>query len=180
MTRWKAAGSAPRNVEDKLWKQFRAAQDVFFTARDEANAALDKEYEENAVVKEAILADAEKLLPVKDVESARRAWLEIADRWEAAGKVPRGRVKEMEGRLRKVEQAIRDASDQAWNATDPEKSARADDMIGKLERAIEDIRADLDQAKSDGDKKKIAELEETLASRESFLAMAQKASSDFS
>ncbi len=180
MTRWKAAGSAPRNVEDKLWKQFRAAQDVFFTARDEANAALDKEYEENAVVKEAILADAERLLPVKDVESARRAWLEIADRWEAAGKVPRGRVKEMEGRLRKVEQAVRDASNQAWNATDPEKSARADDMIGKLERAIEDIRSDLDQAKSDGDKRKIAELEETLASRESFLAMAQKASSDFS
>ena len=180
MTRWKAAGSAPRNVEDKLWKQFRAAQDVFFTARDEANAALDKEYEENAVVKEAILADAEKLLPVKDLETARRAWLEIADRWEAAGKVPRGRVKEMEGRLRKVEQAVREASDQAWNATDPEKSARADDMIGKLERAIGDIRADLDQAKSDGDKKKIAELEETLASRESFLAMAQKASSDYS
>ena len=133
MTRWKAAGSAPRNVEDKLWKQFRAAQDVFFSARDEANAALDKEYEENAVVKEAILADAEKLLPVKDLETARRAWLEIADRWEAAGKVPRGRVKEMEGRLRKVEQAVREASDQAWNATDPEKSARADDMIGKLE-----------------------------------------------
>lgn len=42
MSRWKAAGSAPRNVEDKLWKRFRAAQDVFFTARDEANAALDK------------------------------------------------------------------------------------------------------------------------------------------
>ena len=143
MTRWKAAGSAPRNVEDKLWKRFRAAQDVFFTARDEANAALDKEYEENAVVKEAILVDAEKLLPIKDLEAARRAWLDIADRWEAAGKVPRGRVKEMEGRLRKVEQAVREASDQAWNRTDPEKSARADDMIGKLQKAIDDTRADL-------------------------------------
>ena len=88
MSRWKAAGSAPRNVEDKLWKRFRAAQDVFFTARDEANAALDQEYEENAVVKEAILVDAEKLLPIKDLETARRAWLDIADRWEAAGKVP--------------------------------------------------------------------------------------------
>ena len=180
MTRWKAAGSAPRNVEDKLWKQFRAAQDVFFTARDEANAALDKEYEENAVVKEAILADAEKLLPVKDLETARRAWLEIADRWEAAGKVPRGRVKEMEGRLRKVEQAVREASDQAWNATDPEKSARADDMIGKLERAIEDIRADLEKAEKAKDTKKVKKLKEDLASRESFLEMAEKAQADFS
>ena len=180
MTRWKAAGSAPRNVEDKLWKQFRAAQDVFFSARDEANAALDKEYEENAVVKEAILVDAEKLLPVKDLESARRAWLEIADRWEAAGKVPRGRVKEMEGRLRKVEQAVREASDQAWNRTDPEKSARADDMIGKLQKAIDDTRADLEKAEAAGDSKKVKKLKEDLASRESFLKMAQKAQADFS
>ena len=180
MTRWKAAGSAPRNVEDKLWKRFRSAQDVFFTARDEANAALDKEYEENAVVKEAILVDAEKLLPIKDLEAARRAWLEIADRWEAAGKVPRGRVKEMEGRLRKVEQAVREASDQAWNRTDPEKSARADDMIDKLQKAIDDTRADLEKAEAAGDAKKVKNLQDTLASRESFLEMAQKAQADFS
>ncbi|MGI9085195.1 MAG: DUF349 domain-containing protein, partial [Aeromicrobium sp.] len=102
MSRWKAAGSAPRNVEDKLWKHFRAAQDVFFTARDEANAALDKEFEENAVVKEAILVEAEKLLPIKDLEAVRHAWHGIGDHWGAAGKVPRGRVKEMGGWLRKV------------------------------------------------------------------------------
>ena len=180
MTRWKAAGSAPRNVEDKLWKRFRAAQDVFFTARDEANAALDKEYEENAVVKEAILADAEKLLPITDLEAGRRAWLEIADRWEAAGKVPRGRVKEMEGRLRAVEQAVREASDQAWNSTDPEKSARADDMIGKLQKAIDDTRADLAKAEAAGDTKKVKALKDDLASRESFLEMAEKAQADFS
>lgn len=180
MSRWKAAGSAPRNAEDKLWKRFRTAQDVFFTARDEANAALDKEYEENAVVKEAILVDAEKLLPIKDLEAARRAWHDIADRWEAAGKVPRGRVKEMEGRLRKVEQAVRAANEQEWQRTDPEKSARADDMVAKLESAIEDLRADLAEAEKGGDAKKIKDLRENLESRESFLAMAQKASSDYS
>src|SRR5687768_1727870 len=180
MSRWKAAGSAPRNVEDKLWKRFRAAQDVFFTARDEANAALDREYEENAVVKEAILADAEKLLPITDLDAARRAWLEIADRWEAAGKVPRGRVKEMEGRLRSVEKAVREASDQAWNRTDPEKSARADDMIGKLQKAIDDTRADLEKAEAAGDATKVKKLKDDLKSRQSFLEMAEKAQADFS
>jgi hypothetical protein len=180
MSRWKAAGSAPRNVEDKLWKRFRAAQDVFFTARDEANAALDQEYEQNAVVKEAILVEAEKLLPIKDLEAARRAWLDLADRWEAAGKVPRSRVKEMEGRLRAVEQAVREASDQAWTRTDPEKSARADDMIGKLQKAIDDTRADLEKAEKAGDAKKVKKLQDDLASRESFLEMAEKAQADFS
>ncbi len=180
MTRWKAAGSAPRNVEDKLWKRFRTAQDAFFTARDEANAALDQEYEQNAVVKDQILIEAEKLLPITDLDAARRAWHGIADRWEAAGKVPRGRVKEMEGRLRTVEQAIRAAGDQEWTRTDPEKSARADDMIGKLQKAIDDTRADLEKAEAAGDTKKVKKLQDDLASRESFLQMAEQAQADFS
>ena len=69
---------------------------------------------------------------------------DIADRWEAAGKVPRDRMKELEGRIRKVEQAIRDAESEQWKRTDPEKSARADDMVSKLETALAKIQADLD------------------------------------
>jgi hypothetical protein len=180
MNEWKKAGSAPRNVEDKLWKRFRAAQDAFFTARDEANAKLDAEYEVNAEKKLEILADAEKLLPIKDVDAARKAWLDIADRWEAAGKVPRARISEFEGRIRKVEQAVHEATDNAWNRTDPEKSARADDMIGKLEKAIDETKADLAAAEASGNARKVKDLQETLASRESFLEMAQKAQADFS
>lgn len=179
MARWKQAGSAPRDVEEDLWKRFRAAQDAFFTARDAANAAMEEEFRANAVVKEGILAEAEKLLPVKDVDAARRAWADIADRWEAAGKVPRDRIKELEGRLRTVEQAIRGAQEKAWKRTDPEKSARADDMIGKLEKAIEDLESDLAAAHEAKDTKRIKEVEENLASRRSFLEMAQKAANEF-
>jgi hypothetical protein len=179
MQRWKAAGSAPRNVEDALWKKFRAVQDVFFSARDAANAAQDEEFAANATVKEAILAEAEKLLPITDLEAARRAMAGYSERWEAAGKVPRDRVKELEGRLRAVESAVRDASEQAWKRTDPEKSARADDMNSKLEKAIADLEADLAAAQESGDKKRIKDVEENLASRKSFLEMAQKAATDF-
>ncbi|MCX6407979.1 MAG: DUF349 domain-containing protein [Propionibacteriales bacterium] len=179
MTRWKAAGSAPRNVEDKLWKRFRAAQDVFFQARDAANAALDEEFAANAVVKEQLLVEAEALLPVTDLDKARRALNDIADRWEAAGKVPRGRVKELEGRLRTVEQAVRAAGEQEWKRSDPEKSARADDMIGKLQRAIDETREALAKAEAAGDARKVKDLTAKLESNESFLAMAQKAAADF-
>ncbi len=179
MTRWKAAGSAPRNVEDKLWKRFRAAQDVFFQARDAANAALDEEFAANAVVKEQLLVEAEALLPVTDLDKARRALNDIADRWEAAGKVPRGRVKELEGRLRTVEQAVRAAGEQEWKRSDPEKSARADDMIGKLQRAIDETREALAKAEAAGDARKVKDLSAKLESNESFLAMAQKAAADF-
>ena len=179
MTRWKAAGSAPRNVEDALWKRFRAAQDVFFTARDAANAAEDEEFRANAVVKEQILIEAEKLLPIKDLDAARRAMANISERWEAAGKVPRDRIKELEGRLRTVESAIRAASENEWKRTDPEKSARADDMVSKLEAAIADLEADLAAAQASGNAKKVKDIEDNLASRRAFLETAQKAAADF-
>jgi len=179
MQRWKEAGSAPRNVEDALWKKFRAVQDVFFSARDAANAAEDEEFRANAIVKEAILAEAEKLLPITDLDAARRAMGALSERWEAAGKVPRDRIKDLEGRLRTVESAIRSAGDNEWKRTDPEKSARADDMISKLEKAITDLEAELAAAHADGNAKKIKDAEENLASRRAFLDMAQKAASDF-
>ena len=180
MTEWKKAGSAPRNVEDKLWKKFRAAQDAFFTARDEANALLDAEYEVNAEKKLEILAEAEKLLPIKDIDAARKAWLDIADRWEAAGKVPRAKISEFEARIRKVEQAVRDATESKWKKTDPEKSARADDMIGKLQRAIDEVGEKITAAEAKGDKKKVKDLEADKASKEAFLDMAKKAQADYS
>jgi hypothetical protein len=89
-------------------------------------------------------------------------------------------MKELEGRLRKVEQAIRGAEDEQWRRTDPEKSARADDMVSKLEAALAQIQADLDAARASGDQRKVKDLEENLASRQQFLDMARKASADFS
>lgn len=180
MRDWKAAGPAPRDVDEQLWKRFRGAQDAFFGARDAANAALDEEFAANAEVKEKILVEAEALLPVTDLESAKRAFRDIADRWDAAGKVPRDRMKDLEARIRKVEQAIRGLEDEQWRKSDPEKSARANDMVTKLEDAIAGVEKDLEKARAAGNDKKVKELEENLASRQQFLELARKASEEFS
>ena len=180
MQKWRKAGPAPRAVEDKLWKKFRATQDVFFSARDAANAEQDVEFGKNADIKREILIEAEALLPIKSLDAARKTWQSIADRWEAAGKVPRDQIKELEGRIRTVENAIRNAEQNEWKRTDPEKSARADDMISKLEAAIAEIEADIEKAKAAGNDKKVASLTENLASRNAFLDMARQTASDFS
>ncbi|WP_245994430.1 DUF349 domain-containing protein [Nocardioides immobilis] len=179
MRQWKAAGPAPKGVDDELWKRFRAAQDTFFGARDAANAALDAEFAANAVVKEQLILEAEALLPVTDLQAAKTAFRDLADRWDEAGKVPRDRIKELEGRMRTVEQAIRKVEDEQWKRTDPEKSARADDMVAKLEAAIAEAEAKLEKARAAGDAKKIRELEENLEGRRSFLDMAKRASADY-
>jgi hypothetical protein len=169
MRQWKAAGPAPKEIDDALWRRFRGAQDV---------AA-------NAEVKEQLLVEAEALLPQiqaggADLAAAKAAFRDIAERWDAAGKVPRDRIRELEGRIRKVEQAIKAVEDEQWRKSDPEKSARADDMINKLVEAIAKVEADLDQARAAGDAKRIASLEENLESRRQFLEMAKRASADFS
>ena len=115
-----------------------------------------------------------------DLDAAKKAFRDIADRWDAAGKVPRDRMRELEGRIRRVEQEIRGVEDEQWRRSDPEKSARADDMVTKLREAIEKVEADLEKARSAGDQKKITELEDNLASRRSFLEMAERASADYS
>ncbi len=184
MREWKAAGPAPREVDEKLWQRFRGAQDTFFGARDAAQAEQDQEFAANAEVKVALLVEAEALLPPlqsgqADLDTIKKALRDIAERWEAAGKVPRDRIKELEGRLRRVEQQVRTAEDEQWKRTDPEKSARADDMVSKLEAAIAGIEADLAAARTAGDDRRVKDLEDNLASRRSFLDMARRASADY-
>ncbi|KAA1423279.1 DUF349 domain-containing protein [Mumia zhuanghuii] len=178
MAQWKAAGPAPRGIDDRLWKRFRAAQDTFFGARDEANAQLDAEYAANAEVKVQILAEAEALLPIEDLDAARAAWRDIADRWEAAGKVPRGQIKELEGRLRAVEKAISTAADDEWRRSNPETRARVDDTVSKLEKSVADIETQLEAAKTAGNDRKVRELQESLEARQAWLDQARKSAED--
>jgi len=180
MQDWKAAGPAPKDVDDELWKRFRGAQDVFFAARDAANAEIDREFAANAEKKQQLLVEAEALLPVKDLAAAKRAFRDIAERWDAAGKVPRDQIKPLEARIRKVEQEIRSLEDDQWRKSDPEKSARADEMVTKLRDAIASLEADLDKARAAGNDKRVKDVEADLASRRAFLEMAERTAAEFS
>ncbi len=72
MRAWKEVPRGSRREDDKLWARFRAAQDVFFDARNAAEAQQDEAYAENLKVKEALLVEARALLPVTDISAAKR------------------------------------------------------------------------------------------------------------
>ncbi|WP_459970537.1 DUF349 domain-containing protein [Mycobacterium sp. MUNTM1] len=131
LTEWKAAGRATREVDDALWRRFKAAQDVFFTARNAVTAEKDAEFRANATAKEALLAEAEKL-DTSNHEAARAALRTITDKWDAIGKVPRERSAELERRLRAVEKKVRDAGDTGW--ADPQAQARAEQFQARAEQ----------------------------------------------
>lgn len=125
LAEWKAAGRAPREADDNLWKRFKGAQDVFFAARNAASSERDAEFEENAVAKEELLKNAGHIDPSKDIDAARAALRDLQEKWDAIGKVPRERMHDLEGKLRAIEKRVRDAADEEWRRTDPEALARA-------------------------------------------------------
>ena len=168
------------SIDDALWKRFRGAQDQFFGARDAANAEMDKQFAANAEVKEALLVEAEALLPVTDIEAAKRSFRDIAERWDAAGKVPRDRMKELKGRMRRVEQAIRGVEDDEWRRSNPEARARAADTVAQLESSIAELQAKHDKAVAAGNDKKAQEHASALEARRAWLAEAQRALDEFS
>lgn len=179
MQEWKAAGPAPRTVDDALWRRFRTAQDQFFTARDEVNAATDAEQMANAEAKREILALAEALLPIDDPAAARTALRPLADRWEAAGRVPRDQVQSLERRIQAVEAAIEAAETERWRRSDPEAAARAADMVAQLEAGLARLATDRDAARQRGDVRAAADLEEQIHARQGWLDQARRALTDF-
>ncbi|MBW8173316.1 DUF349 domain-containing protein [Ornithinimicrobium sp. Arc0846-15] len=178
MQQWRNAGRARRSADDELWARFKAAQDGFFAAKDEVVAAEEAEFTENLVVKEALLVEAEALLPIKNLEDAKRELRGIQDRWDEAGKVPRADMQRVEARLRKVEQSIRDEQDSKWTNSNPELNARASSFVTQLEKAVADAQADADKARAAGDKKALAKAEESLASSNMLLQAARSSLSN--
>ena len=179
MSRWKAAGPAPRAVDDALWKKFRGAQDVFFAARQEAQNEQDVEFRGNAEAKELLLVEAEGLLPVRDLGAARAAYRELLERWSAIGKVPRDSVKPFDTRLRAVESAIKQAEDERWQRNNPEARARAEDTAAKLEAQIATLTDKASRAEARGDAKAAREATESAATYREWLEQARRAASDF-
>lgn len=85
---WKTLGHAGRRNEQKLWKNFRAACDGFFNAREKHFAAQDAELEGNLTLKNALLekiaayeVPAEKSTALADLKN-------FSSEFNAIGKVP--------------------------------------------------------------------------------------------
>ena len=179
MDEWKASKRASRKDDDALWARFRAAQDVFFEARQSANAAIDEEFGANLIVKEALLVEAKALLPIKDLAATKKSLDSIRDRWEAAGKVPRADMQRVESSLRQVEEAVRSAEDEQWRRSNPETKARSNSMLTQLEEAIAGLEEDLAKAQAKGVESKVKAAQEALDARRLWLETLQKSSADF-
>jgi hypothetical protein len=179
MARWKAAGRAPREVDDALWARFRAAQDAFYSAREAATSVRDAELADNLTAKLALLVEAEALVPVTDANAARARLRSIQERWAAAGKVPREAMKQVEGRLRAVEEAVGAATEEAWRRSNPEARARAASAVAQLNDSLTALTRQRDAAVQAGDARRAAEADAAIAARQEWLEQAERTLAEF-
>ena len=134
MDKWRHAGRAQREVDEKLWQAFKAAQDHFFNARHAETNKRNEEFEANAIAKEELLQRYDSLInPTTNLEAARKHLSELQEKWEAIGYVPKNRVQEFEQRIRALEARVSDAANAQWRRTDPEALARAEQFTAKVE-----------------------------------------------
>jgi hypothetical protein len=180
MDEWKAAGRVGRAEEETLWQRFRSAQDDFYSARSAVFNERDAGMASNLAAKEALLGEAEALLPVSDVGAAKSALRGIEERWEAAGQVPRADMERVEGRLRRVAETIRKAEDTRWKRTNPEGLARAQAAVDQLLAVISKLETDLAKASDRGDARAVKAAEEAIEARRTWLAGAESALAEFS
>jgi hypothetical protein len=169
MDRWKAVPRTGRDGDDDLWKQFRAAQDVFFAARSESDKARSSEELANQTLKEELLTEAEQLDPTKDLRGAQNALRKIQDRYDAIGHVPRGVMRQLEDRMQAVEQKVRGAADAGRSRSAPENP-----MVASMRAAVTKAEEQLAKAEAAGDARRIEEAKANLATRREWLAEAEK------
>ena len=172
MTEWKAAGRAPREVDDKLWERFRAAQDHFFEARNAVNAERDREFEANAEAKDALIAEYDSLIdPAKGLGAAKAKLRELQDKWDEIGFVPRGRVREFEDKIGNIEKRVSEAEDSRWRKTDPAQQ----DKVNQFQVKADDFIKQAEAAEAKGDAAKAASLREQAKQWQEFADVAAKA-----
>jgi hypothetical protein len=170
MAEWKTAPRAAKDVEQKLWERFRAAQDAFFTRRSEVFSARDTEQRQVLDKRQALLAEAEALDIDANPQAAQQRLREIQAQWHDAGRVPREAAGNLDRRLRAVEDKVRSAMDSAWRRTTPDDNP----LLVQMRDQVAEAEARLERAEASGDVRRIRQAQQSLDVKRKFLELAQR------
>ena len=179
MDEWKASGRGKKVDDAKLWARFKAAQDTFFTAK---NSDLEKRTEsmaENLVKRESLVSEIESILPISNLDDAKRRFRDLRSKYGKCGPVERAKRTSLDRRVDIVEMSLKEAEQEQWRKSDPGAKARAIEVVNQLISAVADYEAKAARAESSGDSRKAAEFREAAAARSIWLAEAQKGLAEF-
>jgi hypothetical protein len=170
MAEWKAAPRSAKDVEQRLWERFRAAQDAFFTHRSEVFSARDAEHKVALDRRQALVAQAEAIDVDADPKAAQAKLREIQAQWHDAGRIPREASATLDRRMRAVDDKIRSAMESAWRRTPPESSP----LLAQMREQVAEAEQRLARAQASGDARRVREAQDALAAKRQFLNLAER------
>lgn len=180
MDQWKASGRGKKNEDAKLWDRFKVAQDTFFAAKNSDLEKRSESFAENLVKKEALVAEIEALLPISNLDDAKRKFRDLKSKYAKAGMVERNKKAQLDRKIESVELSLKEAEQEQWRRTDPGAKSRAMEVVNQLIAAVADYEAKAARADAAGDARKAAELREAASARSIWLAEAQRGLAEFS
>jgi hypothetical protein len=180
MDQWKASGRGKKNEDAKLWERFKAAQDTFFAAKNSDLEKRSESFAENLVKKEALVIEIEALLPIANVDDAKRKFRDLKSKYAKAGMIERNKKAQLDRKIESIELSLKEAEQEQWRRTDPGAKSRALEVVNQLIAAVADYEAKAARADAAGDARKAAELREAASARSIWLAEAQRGLAEFS
>ena len=179
MDLWKASGRGKKSDDVKLWARFKGAQDQFFAAKNTDLSKREDTMSANLAKREALILEIEGLLPVANIEEAKKVFREMARTWERIGMTQREKRAIFEARFAAVEKEIKIAEQDHWRKSDPAAKARANDAVLQLTQAVENYEKQATKALAAGNAKKAQEASESATARRVWLAEAEKGLAEF-
>ena len=106
--RWRNVGIVPRRIDQRLWKEFRAACDVVFGQREAARTEQRQAVESQLAVAEQLCTEFQRAIEGASSDTAQASLLtEFNARYDAVGELPREAARRIEQRFREIERSYR-------------------------------------------------------------------------
>ncbi len=125
---WKATGYGPKKENDRIWEEFRASMNAFYTKKRDFFNGLKKEHKDNRDKKLAIIAKAEEISKREgdQAENATKEILQLQQEWKNAGHIEQWEEN-------KLWKKFREACDVFFNKRREQFNARDAEQVKNLE-----------------------------------------------
>ena len=179
MDLWKATGRGKPSDDAKMWARFKIAQDQFFIAKNADLEKRDATMASNLIKREELVLLIEALVPVTNLDQAKKSLREHMNAWSKIGMTHRDKRASLDSRVLAVESAMKTAESDNWRKSDPAAKARAQEVVKQLLDSIENYEKIAWKSTAAGNAKKAAESLESAVARRVWLAEAEKSLAEF-
>jgi len=180
MDSWKVSGRGKPSDDAKMWARFKTAQDTFFAAKKADLEKRDVTMATNLIKREELTLLIEAVLPITNLDEAKKALREHMNEWSKIGMTHRDKRASLDARVHAVEILIKEAEAAHWRKSDPAAKARAQEVVNQLSDSIENYEKIATKSDAAGNTKKAAESRESATARRVWLAEAEKSLAEFS